>query len=88
MEEKHKVQLINIIIIIIDLLLLGVICGNHCRVPDQPKVLIKNEIKTEADAVEVAICGINSMCLWRCPKDILNGCEMDKISEQKADTMN
>ena len=53
MEEKHKVRLVNIIIIIIDLLLLGVICGNHCRFPDQPKVLVKNEIKSNSDAVQI-----------------------------------
>ena len=38
MEDKRKIRLVNIIVIIIDILLLGVICGNHCSVPDHVHV--------------------------------------------------
>lgn len=53
MEEKNKVRLVNIIVIIIDLLLLGVICGNHCSVPDQ--VLVQKESDRNSQTLKVAM---------------------------------
>ena len=53
MEEKTKVRIVNIIIIIIDIILLGVICGNHCRVPDQ--VMVQNVEKNHHNQLTMII---------------------------------
>lgn len=45
MEEKRKVRFVNIVVILIDILLLGVICGNHCRLPDQVMIKSGNDDK-------------------------------------------
>jgi len=41
MTEKRKNRIVNIVVILINILLLGVICSNHCRVPDQ--VMMDNQ---------------------------------------------
>jgi len=38
MTEERKNRIVNIIVILINILLLGVICSNHCRVPDHAKL--------------------------------------------------
>jgi len=37
-EEKRKARLVSIIVVVIDILLIGMICGNHCSVPDQARI--------------------------------------------------
>ena len=51
-EEKRKARLVSIIVVIIDILLVGMICGNHCSVPDQARM--HNQIGEKSKTVNVA----------------------------------
>jgi len=52
-EEQRKVRLVSIIVVLIDIVLIGVICGNHCSIPDQ--VRMHNRIGDKSKTVKMAM---------------------------------